>query len=74
MVLKISPTVLNTPTVLKIFLHIYHDIPYSTEHPPGTQDIPHMHHDIHHGTAHPHSTAHTERKIITTFVRYWKEK
>ena len=38
--------VLNTPMVLKISTHIYHDIPH------GTQDIPHGTHDIPHGTAH----------------------
>ena len=72
------PTVLNTPTVLKISPHIYHDIPHGTEHPHGTQDIPHgtqdiphgtqdiPHgtHDIPHGTEHPHGTAQTLYRVI----------
>ena len=51
-----SPTVLNTPIVLKISSYIDHDIPHSTEQPHGTQDIPHDTHDIPHGTEHPHGT------------------
>ena len=52
------PTVLNTPTVLMISLHMYHDIPHGTQIskdgiPHGTHDIPHVHHDIPHGTEHP---------------------
>ena len=55
----ISPTVLNTPTVLKISPHIYHDIPHGTEHPTVLKISPHSTHDIPHGTEHPHGTAHT---------------
>ena len=36
----ISPMVLNTPTVLKISPHIYHDIPHGTEHPPWYSRYP----------------------------------
>ena len=52
------PTVLNTPTVLKISPH-------------GTHDIPHDTHDIPHGTEHPpwywappHGTAHTLYRVV----------
>ena len=38
--IMISPTVLSIPRVLKITSHGTHDIPHSTEHPHGTQDIP----------------------------------
>ena len=34
--IMISPTVLNTPTVLKMSPHGTHDIPHVTEHPHGT--------------------------------------
>ena len=66
-VLMISPTVLNTPTVLKISSHIYHDIPHGTEHPHGTQDIPPRYswypprYWTPHSTEHPHGTEHPPR-------------
>ena len=44
------PTVLNTPTVLKISPHGTHDIPHGTEHP--------------HSTEHPHGTAHTLYRVF----------
>ena len=36
---RFQPTVLNTPTVLMISPHIYHDIPHGTEHPIKSGDI-----------------------------------
>ena len=59
----VSPTVLNTPTVLMISLHVYHYIPLGTEDPHGTQDNPHGTHDIPHGTEHP-----MVLKISPTFI------
>ena len=54
-VLMITPTVLNTPTVLMIS-RMYHDIPH------GTHDNPYMHHDIPHGPQdNPHGIEHPPR-------------
>ena len=55
-----SPTVLNTPTVLKIS-------PRGNEHPHGTQDIPHGTHDIPHGTEHPQGTEHPHSTAYTLY-------
>ena len=58
------PTVLNTPTVLMISLHMYHDVPprysnFKGWYPPTVLNTPtvlmispHVHHDIPHGTEH----------------------
>ena len=58
MVLKITPTVLNTPYGTQDIPHIYH------EAPDGTQDIPHGT-ERPHSTAHPHGTAHTLYRVPT---------
>ena len=61
------PTVLNTPTVLMISPHLYHDIPtvlkFQRMVSPTVLNTPmvliislHVHHDIPHCTEHPHGT------------------
>ena len=47
--------------VLKISLHIYHDIP------PRYSRDPHMYHDISHGTEHPHGTVHPHGTAHTLY-------
>ena len=50
----ISPTILNTPTVLR-YPHIYHDSPHGTEHPTVLKISPTFI-TIPHGNEHPHGT------------------
>ena len=57
----ISPTVLNTPMVLKISPTFIMISPHGTEHPHGTQDIPHGTHDIPTVLNTPHGTEHLPR-------------